>query len=87
MCTDWCSILLDVEHARLESTDRATCRRAVFGARRKLFSLNNKSRIPAADRAIVQPAYWRVLSRLSSLLGPWLGTILKLELWIRPPCR
>ena len=75
-------ILLDVEHA-----DAASRRRAVFSARRKLLSLNRKSLIPSEDYAIVLRTFRRAVLRLAFLLGPWLGSILKLELWHRLPRR
>lgn len=59
----------------------------IFSARRKLLELNRKSLIPFADYNIVLRTFRRAVLRLIYLLGPWLGTHLKLELWFRPPRR
>ena len=71
----------------MEHADAASRRRAVFSARRKLLSLNRKSLIPSGDYAIVLRTFRRAVLRLAFLLGPWLGSILKLEPWHRLPRR
>ena len=73
-------ILRDVER-----TDPATRRGVIRSARRRLLTLNRSALIPADDHAAVRQFYRRAVHALTRPLGPWLGSVLRLELLLRPP--